>query len=127
MGVRGSAVGRGLSPHTHLTQKIPHWSYMSIWMLVLGGREGGREGGKKEGRWGGGEKGEEEKKGKRGKERSSGGEKKRERRVYSMRYIVQSSILHAAVGHFPCTLLERPTVIPRVQFQWPIKVLVCTV
>ena len=53
MGVRGSAVGRGLSPHTHLTQKIPHWSYMSIWMLVLGGREGGREGGKKEGRWGG--------------------------------------------------------------------------
>ena len=59
MGVRGSAVGRGLSPHTHLTQKIPHWSYMSIWMLVLGGREGGREGGKKEGRWGGGEKREE--------------------------------------------------------------------
>ena len=48
MGVRGSAVGRGLSPHTHLTQKIPHWSYMSIWMLVLGGREGGREGGRKE-------------------------------------------------------------------------------
>ena len=79
MGVRGSAVGRGLSPHTHLTQKIPHWSYMSIWMLVLGGREGGREERKK----GDGE----EKKGKRGKERSSGGEKKRERRVYSMRYI----------------------------------------
>ena len=120
MGVRGSAVGRGLSPHTHLTQKIPHWSYMSIWMLVLGGREGGREERKKG-------DGEEEKKGKRGKERSSGGEKKRERRVYGMRYIVQSSILHAAVGHFPCTLLERSTVIPRVRFQWPIKVLVCTV
>ena len=64
MGVRGSAVGRGLSPHTHLTQKIPHWSYMSIWMLVLGGREGGREERKKG-------DGEEEKKGKRGKERSS--------------------------------------------------------
>ena len=40
--------------------------------------------------------------------------------------IYQSSILHVAVGYFPCTLLERPTVIPRVQFQWPIKVLVCT-
>ena len=67
MGVRGSAMRRGLSPHTHLTQEVSHWSYMSIWMLVLGGkggkeggREGRREGGKEGGREGrreGGRKG----------------------------------------------------------------------
>ena len=36
---------------------------------------------------------------------------------------LQSSKLHAAIGHFPCALLERPTVIPRVRFQRPIQIL----
>ena len=62
MGVRGSAMRRGLSPHTHLTQEVSHWSYMSIWMLVLGGK-GGKEGGRE------GRREKEEKKGKRGKEK----------------------------------------------------------
>ena len=35
----------------------------------------------------------------------------------------QSSKLHAAISHFPCALLERPTVIPRVLFQRPIQIL----
>ena len=42
----------------------------------------------------------------------------------------QSSKLHAAIGHFPCALLERPTIIPRVRFQRPIKCYIrakCTV
>ena len=47
MGVGGSAMGRGLSPHIHLTQEVSHWSYMSVWMLVLGERRGGREGRRK--------------------------------------------------------------------------------
>ena len=40
---------------------------------------------------------------------------------------LQSSKLRLAVGQFPCTLLKRPVVIPRVRFQWPIKVIACTV
>ena len=41
----------------------------------------------------------------------------------AQRVDIQSSKLHAAIGHFPCALLERPTVIPRVRFQRPIQIL----
>ena len=75
MGVGGSAMGRGLSPHIHLTQEVSYWSYMSVWMLVLGERRRGR----REGRGEGGER-EGGREGGRGGGKNSGGEEEREGR-----------------------------------------------
>jgi len=50
--VGGGNVRRSLFLDTHLTKEVSNWSYMTIWILVLGERKGKREGKREGGREG---------------------------------------------------------------------------